>query len=88
MALGKVIVFGSTGSIGFPVTLAIARHGHETSAVLRRDSIQSKAKQVEALRAVGVSVIEGTLDATVDELVALLHGSDVVVSAISGACIL
>ena len=81
----KVIIFGATGEIGLPVAKAIAKKGHEATAVVRKDTLGSKAGKVAELKAAGVHITEGSLDATEEELVKLLQPFDIVVSTLSGA---
>ena len=85
MALGKVIVYGATGEIGLHLARGLARYGHDTVAVVRAETQQSKAGQVAGLKAAGVKLVEGSLEANEEDLVKQLQGFDVVVSAISGA---
>ena len=54
----KVLVAGSTGMLGGEVARQLARRGAEVRGLVRRTSDESK---VAALRASGVTVVEGDL---------------------------
>ena len=80
----SVIVFGATGEIGHHLARAIARYGHSTTAVVRSETLGTKAKQVGELKEAGVTLVNGSLESSEDDLTSLLSGFDVVVSAVSG----
>ena len=78
----RVLVVGSSGSIGLPLTLSLARAGHTVFALARPQS-QNKPEYVK-LQAAGVQLVDGDLSdaARVLEVFRELEPVEAVVSAV------
>lgn len=77
---------GASGYIGSFIAVQLGKAGVKTTALVRNISSDDAARKekLENLKAAGVKLLEGSVDAEVDELVKILKGFDTVISAISG----
>lgn len=82
---------GATGHLGGFVVKELAKASVDTTAFVRRSSSANKQRQAKlsALEALGVHILEGSLDAELADLAQLLRGFNVVISllAMRGATI-
>eukprot|EP00249_Psilotum_nudum_P018220 c26698_g1_i4 orf=565-1479(-) len=85
MARTKVLIIGSTGYIGKHVARASLALGHPTFLLLRPSTASDPAKEqlIESFKALGASILHGSLE-NKDSLVEAIKQVDVVVSTVGG----
>ena len=78
---------GATGYIGSHIAEQLGKANVKTSALVRNatdDSNPVRVATLAKLKAAGVTIVEGSSSASVDDLASILKDYDTIVSAISG----
>ena len=52
---------GGTGAIGLPVTLALAKEGHDVYALIRPATLKRNPESVQTLEKAGIKLVEGDI---------------------------
>lgn len=83
MPIQNVLLLGATGETGGSILTGLLDAGHfDIKALIRPSSAQKP--EVKDLLKRGVKILVADISSPVEELVPLLHGVDIFISAISG----
>lgn len=77
----KILVIGATGKLGQWIAKASIALLHPTFALVRSSTIAAKLELIDSFRALGITILEGSLEEH-DSLVEAIKQVDVVISAV------